>query len=389
MRHARRSVPWACALLLAWGAPAHAQDPDATARELAQARAELQAITAERRRLEGERGAAARALREADEAVGAAARELARLQRQIGERTQALEDLQVERDALNERLARQRESLAALLRAAYVLGEDAPLKLLLAQDRVADGQRLLAYHGYLQRERARRIEQLATELQGLATLEARIERERTALEAAREARQARLGELEQAREARAATLARMESRYRTQDERAKALGRDVASLERLLRSLREAAARAAERASTPSPSGAGTPGGIRVGGLGWPVSGTLLAGYGARMPDGRRSDGVLIAADAGAAVTAAAPGRVVFADWMNGYGLILIIDHGGDTMSLYAHNDALLRDVGDEVARGDVVARVGSSGGQGRAALYFELRRDGKPVDPHSFLQRR
>src|SRR5690606_9808312 len=118
-------------------------------------------------------------------------------------------------------------------------------------------------------------------------------------------------------------------------------------------------------------------------------AGTLLAGYGARMPDGRRSDGVLIAADAGTDVAAAAAGRVVFADWMTGYGLILIIDHGGDTMSLYAHNDVLLRDAGDSVARGDVIGRVGTSGAQGRPALYFELRRNGQPVDPSGFLQRR
>ena len=119
------------------------------------------------------------------------------------------------------------------------------------------------------------------------------------------------------------------------------------------------------------------------------MAGTLLAGYGAKMPDGRRSDGALIAADAGTDVKAAAAGTVVFADWMNGYGLILIIDHGDDTMSLYAHNDTLLRNAGDSVARGDVVARVGSSGGQGRPALYFELRRKGAPVDPRSFLERR
>ncbi|WP_147653317.1 murein hydrolase activator EnvC family protein, partial [Vulcaniibacterium gelatinicum] len=128
---------------------------------------------------------------------------------------------------------------------------------------------------------------------------------------------------------------------------------------------------------------------VQVGGLGWPVAGSLLAGYGGRLPDGRPSQGVLIAADAGTPVKAVADGRVVFADWMNGYGLILILDHGGGTMSLYAHNDALLRDVGDTVRRGEAVATVGNSGAQGRPALYFELRRNGRPVDPGGWLQRR
>lgn len=385
-----------CALALVAVAPAAAQDRNATEQRLERARTELEAIATQRRKLEGERGAAARALRDADEQVGNTARQLAALQQQVDERTSALADLHVRRDELTDSLARQRKSLAALLRAAHALGEDAPLKLLLAQDRVADGQRLLAYHGYLQRERARRIDQLAAELQVLAAVEVSIEAERVALEAARTAQQERLDALERDRTARAGTLAQLESRYRDRATREKALGRDVKSLERLLATLREAAARAArERAAAQTPATPGTPaaiaspGGIRVGGLGWPVAGSLLAAYGARMPDGRRSDGVLIAADAGTDVTAAAAGRVVFADWMNGYGLILILDHGDDTMSLYAHNDTLLRDVGDSVARGDVVARVGSSGGQGRPALYFELRRNGAPVDPRSWLERR
>ncbi|MGJ4731098.1 murein hydrolase activator EnvC family protein, partial [Luteimonas sp. SDU101] len=128
---------------------------------------------------------------------------------------------------------------------------------------------------------------------------------------------------------------------------------------------------------------------IQVGGLGWPLSGTLLAGYGGRMPDGRSSSGVLIGASAGTRVQAVADGTVVFAEWMTGYGMILIVDHGNGTMSLYAHCETLLKDAGAPVKRGDAVATVGNSGGQGQPALYFELRRNGQPVNPNSFLQRR
>jgi septal ring factor EnvC (AmiA/AmiB activator) len=128
---------------------------------------------------------------------------------------------------------------------------------------------------------------------------------------------------------------------------------------------------------------------LKVGGLGWPLSGSLLARFGGRMPDGRSSSGVLIGAPTGSTVTAVADGSVVFSEWMTGYGLILIIDHGNGYMSLYAHNESLLRDAGDKVRRGDAVAKVGTSGGQGAPALYFELRRNGQPVDPSSWLQRR
>jgi murein hydrolase activator len=88
-------------------------------------------------------------------------------------------------------------------------------------------------------------------------------------------------------------------------------------------------------------------------------------------------------------VRAIAHGRVAFSDWLKGYGLIVIVDHGDGWMSLYAHNDALFKDAGDWVRAGEPVAGVGSSGGQGRAALYFELRQNGRPVDPRSWLQKR
>ncbi|HEX2082572.1 MAG TPA: peptidoglycan DD-metalloendopeptidase family protein, partial [Xanthomonadaceae bacterium] len=128
---------------------------------------------------------------------------------------------------------------------------------------------------------------------------------------------------------------------------------------------------------------------IRVGGLGWPLSGTLITAYGGALPDGRRSQGVLIGAAAGTPVQAVANGKVVFAEWMSGYGLLCIVDHGDGYMSLYANNDGLLREAGSDVRRGDAVASVGNSGGQGVPALYFELRRNGQPVDPRAWLQKR
>ena len=105
------------------------------------------------------------------------------------------------------------------------------------------------------------------------------------------------------------------------------------------------------------------------------------------LPDGRGSDGLLIAGTAGAEVRAVAPGRVAFSDWLKGYGLLTIVDHGDGWMSLYAFNDALLKDVGDWVRGGEPLATVGSSGGQGRPGLYFELRRNGQPQDPKPWLR--
>jgi len=400
----------AVALMLGASLPALAQSQREAERKLQQMRQELRDVGQERRKLEGQRGEASRQLREADEKVARSARALSQTEAAMRDQAQALADLQARRSTLQQGMARQRAELAGLLRAAYRIGDNAPLKLMLSQDSVADSNRLLAYHRYVQRERAQKIQALSTDLAALDEVERQIQQRQAALDEARRQQQAQSRSLGEDRRARAATVAQLEDRYQERADREKALGQDAKALEQLLANLRAAAARAeaerraaAKRAAAEAAAQAkagGRPGKAppkvvanapapKVGGLGWPVSGNLLARYGGRLPDGRTSAGVLIGAPAGTTVTAVADGTVVFSDWMTGYGMILIVDHGNGYMSLYAHNDTLLRDAGATVKRGDAVAKVGNSGGQGTPALYFELRRNGQPVDPGSWLQRR
>ncbi|UYC12633.1 peptidoglycan DD-metalloendopeptidase family protein [Xanthomonas sp. CFBP 8445] len=403
----------AAAWLLTAGLAA-AQNPREAEKRLEKVRGELKSVAEERRQLEGKRGDAARQLREADEKVAATGRSLAQTQQALQRHQQTLAELERKRDGLRSGLTRQRAELAQLLRAAYAIGGNAPLKLLLAQDRVADANRLLAYHRYLQRERAQRIATLTHELQALEQVQREVVEQKQQLSEAQRRQQEQAQALQRDRKQRASVVSELDQRYQDRSEREKALGQDAKALETLLANLRAAAARAeAERraaarreaaeqaAQAKAAAKAGRGGGkvppkvvasappLKVGGLGWPLSGDLIARYGGRLPDGRTSSGVLIAAPAGSTVTAVADGTVVFSDWMTGYGMILIVDHGNGYMSLYAHNDTLLRDAGAKVKRGDAVAKVGNSGGQGRPALYFELRRNGQPVDPSSWLQRR
>ncbi|MDS9993611.1 peptidoglycan DD-metalloendopeptidase family protein [Xanthomonas sp. A2111] len=403
----------AAAWLLTAGLAA-AQNPREAEKRLEKVRNELKSVAEERRQLEGKRGDAARQLRDADEKVAATGRSLAQTQQALQRHQQTLAELERKRDGLRSGLTRQRAELAQLLRAAYAIGGNAPLKLLLAQDRVADANRLLAYHRYLQRERAQRIATLTHELQALEQVQREVVEQKQQLSDAQRRQQEQAQALQRDRKQRASVVSELDQRYQDRSEREKALGQDAKALETLLANLRAAAARAeAERraaarreaaeqaAQAKAAAKAGRGGGkvppkvvasappLKVGGLGWPLSGDLIARYGGRLPDGRTSSGVLIAAPAGSTVTAVADGTVVFSDWMTGYGMILIVDHGNGYMSLYAHNDTLLRDAGAKVKRGDAVAKVGNSGGQGRPALYFELRRNGQPVDPASWLQRR
>jgi septal ring factor EnvC (AmiA/AmiB activator) len=403
----RAAVVFALVALLgaAFAWPAAAQNSRDAERKLANVKRELDAVAAERRKLEGQRGDAARALREADERVGATSRRLRELEQRLARDEAALASVQQRRETMRATLAGRRAELERLLRAAYAHGEAAPLKALLAQDRLADSQRVLTYHRYLQRDRARRIAELSSEMQQLDVLEHEVAQRRIELDAMRAAQRRELDELEQARRTRATLVARLDARYNDRRSREQALGRDARALEQLLRKLRaaatarqkaqrEAAARAARendndrnagKRATPAAPRAPSP---QVGGLGWPASGALLAGFGARMPDGRRSDGLLIGANAGSPVKAVGAGTIVYAEWMTGYGLLLIVDHGNGYMSLYAHNDALLKSAGDRVKQGDTVATVGTSGGHGRPALYFELRRNGAPVNPATWLKR-
>jgi len=393
------------AALLAVALPAGAQSTSDTQRKLDRAKKELDDVATERRRIEGQRGEAARKLRELDERVGTSTRALKQVETELQRQQAELQALQARRGALDAALGAQRRELAQLLRAAYAVGGDAPLKLMLSQDRVADGNRMLAYHGYLQRDRARRIADLRAELAGLTELERRIADASAALAATRQQQRADVARLERDRKLRSSAVTELDQRYQDRRTRERALGRDVKGLQSVLAQLRAAARRAeaerkaaaAREARTGSTSSGRRPPPpvianaqpIRVGGLGWPLSGTLVTAYGGTLPDGRRSQGVLIAAPAGTAVQAVANGKVVFAEWMSGYGLLCIVDHGNGTMSLYANNDGLLRDAGSDVKRGDALASVGNSGGQGQSALYFELRRNGQPVDPRAWLQKR
>ena len=393
-----------CLLSLATGASFSQNSRDAEQR-LKEVRTELKSVAAERRKLEGQRGDASRELRAADEQVGKAGRAVKDTERALAHESAALADLQQRRTTLDASLVAKRGELRQLLRAAYTVGDDAPLKALLAQDTLDAAQRTMAYHRYAQRDRVQRMQAITAELQEVDTLQREITQRTAALDEARRTQRTQLASLQDARRGRAALVDQLDRKYKDRATREKALGEDAKALQNLLAKLRAAAAKEAARKAAAakaaakasntdvaktSPVRKPVPAGpaLKVGGLGWPVSGSLVSAYGGTLPDGRKSEGVLIAAAAGTTVKAVADGRVVFADWMNGYGLILIVDHGNGYMSLYAHNDALLRDAGDDVKRGDPVASVGNSGGQGRAALYFELRRNGQPVNPDAWLKR-
>jgi len=375
----------------------------AAQKQLESTRARIQALSAEQKKLEGERDAAAGELRRIDEVVAQAQRELHDTTAAIAAQEQALAELQARRTQLEGSLSTQRAELAQLLRSAYALGQHQELQMLLEQDRVSDLARVLAYHRYFERARNERIGKLDAQLSELATVATQIEQRKAGLLAA-QSRQRGEGERLGAQKAeRSRVVDSLDARYRDRSARLGALGRDekntvalLAKLQKLMASLPPPAPRKPPVSGASTSKGGGvlppraTGGSLAASAAGFhlPLQGTVLAGYRGTMPDGHQSQGLLIAGTAGAQVQAVRAGRVAYADWLKGYGLLLILDHGGGWMSLYAFNDALLKNAGDEVEAGEAIATVGSSGGQGRPALYFELRKDGQPADPATWLKK-
>jgi septal ring factor EnvC (AmiA/AmiB activator) len=388
-------LPLCCCLALSVPAfakkPATAPSPQSTAaaqKQLETVRAQIKALSDQQRALDDQRGAATRELREVDGKVAAAQRDLHGTEATIASLQADLERLQRQQSELAAGLSRQRAALATLLRSAYALGNHAQLQLLLEQDRMSDLARVLAYHRYFERDRQQRIVGLNAQLQTLAQVSEQVRARQQEMLAARARQKSELDALAAQRATRGKFVASLEASYRDQNARLHALGRDEKNTERLLARLRAAMARIAREPAVPKAQRKPGDANIPVGPLKLPLTGQVLAGFGGVMPDGHRSNGLLIAGAAGSEVRAVAAGRVAYADWLKGYGLLLIIDHGGGWMSLYAYNDSLLKNVGDNVGAGQAIANVGSSGGQGRPALYFELRHDGQPADPRSWLKR-
>lgn len=393
MSESRRRYALAAVLAFAAAAPAHAQHADVpldeaaragreaeTQRKLAALRAEIRTLAEQRRTVEAQKGGVAVELREREMKIAAAAREVRAFDATLADQQDELTRLETQRATLEAKLRTQRAALAALLRSAYALGRHEELKLLLQQDDVGAIARVLAYHRYFQRARVGRIDALLGDLSDLARVQDDIVKQNAAVAATRAARQEEVVALERDRAERMARLTQLNATLNDQQARLAALGKDEQVLAELLEKLRDVFA------DIPKQIAAAEPFERRRGRLVWPLAGKVAVGFGASDDSGRAISGIVIAAKTGSEVHAVSHGRVAYADWLKGYGLLLILDHGDGYMSLYGYNETLLRDVGDWVDTDAPIATAGSSGGRKTPSLYFELRQKGRPIDPRGWL---
>jgi septal ring factor EnvC (AmiA/AmiB activator) len=379
-------------LLGLWLSPLGAQpmlatpDPVRAAREaeleqrLGQLRADIAALKPEL----AERTAAV------DQALG----ELRRLERsinerearlrQLGEEAKASEDrlgaLARERERLEQELGRERSALQQAWVRQLAWRDQHPVKLLLAQDQLSAASRVLAWQDYFaaqRRQRAARVEQLVAEIDAVRD---DAEAARMALEALREREAEQLEALKADRGQRASVLASLRESLRDTEQRLSALSQDEGEVQALLASLRDALS------DIPLLLPGDQPFASQRGRLPWPAQGRVLQAFGQADGNGRASSGWRIEAARNAGIQAVARGRVAFADWLRGYGLLLIVDHGDGYMSLYGQCESLLKAEGEWVEAGERIATVGDSGAAGSVALYFEIRQQGRAVDPSVWL---
>jgi len=293
------------------------------------------------------------------------------------------------KDALDAQLAKREaeldeesRELASQVRAAYMSGSQERIKLLLNQRDPATIGRLMAYYGYLNDYRAENIEAVTRHIRELAEIRGQVAAEEARIaELARE-RYAELTELNAAQEQRQQLLATLKDRMADEGDEIERLAAQEEDLSRLIAELTSILSDYPIRSEEPFSEHRGR--------LTWPVAGTLLHDFGQpRVSDRLKWNGVVLGAPRGREVRSVYHGRIVFADWLAGMGLLMVVDHGEGYMTLYGYNETLLKNTGDWVAPGDVIATVGDSGGQAVSALYFEIRRGTQAVNPGQWVTRR
>jgi septal ring factor EnvC (AmiA/AmiB activator) len=361
-----------CVGLLFAAAPAGATDPE----QLEQLRARIQRLQTELNETQGRRDT----VREEVRALERRIHESLRARRALDGRLKGIRQqlAQLRGRAADERreLGRQTVALERQLRAAHAMGREEPLKLLLNQDVPARVARVLTYYRVLGQARAERVSAMRTGLVRLKALEQQLQARTHELESARAERARQHETFEAARARRAELLARLNLEVR---DRSEEIGRLRAAEKRLERLVEELAAQ--PPALTPAEPGARFD--RLKGRLPLPVNGRLLARYGDGKGVGHlKWRGAFLAAREGQEVRAVHRGRVAYADWLRGFGLLLILEHGDGYMTLYGHNQSLYREVGEWVDAGQVVAAVGNTGDAPQAGVYFEIRHNGEPVDP-------
>lgn len=384
--------------------------------ELDALKKQLQALERDFQKKQATRKETVDELRESERAISAAVRQLRELESERERTRRELQSLRRQSDNLAVRIRAQQDHLAEALKGAYLRGQGDALKLFLNGGNPNQTARDMRYLAHLSRAQHALIDGLRADQARLETLQRQVAQQSDALTQLQAAREAEQKKLQAERLSREQVLQKLSAEIRQQQRQITTLKRDEQNLtqlvERLNRLMAQQAAREAARAraaqqakqkpdaatrprgpvavntETPVPFRSDRPFLGLKGSLRLPVAGELMNHFGAPREDGGVSwRGLFIRAAQGTPVKAIAAGQVVFAEWLRGFGNLLIVDHGEGYMSLYSNNESLYKQVGDRVQPGDTLATVGNSGGQPDTGLYFEMRHQSRPINPLQWVK--
>jgi septal ring factor EnvC (AmiA/AmiB activator) len=335
---------------------------------------------------EGVRNEARDQLRDSERAISQTNRELRVLASKRESLRAELHELGVRGRAAEAEISARSETLGRLLAQRHLQGHQGYLRLALSGRDPSRTARALHYYGYLSAAQARLIGALRETLAQSREIERGLRDKGAELAAVESAQRTRRTDLAREQAARRAVLARVSNRLREQRREVRGLERDETRLARLVQEIAKLLAGSAKSLRSEAVPESGAPErrfAALKGTLRLPAKGEVTNRFGTARPGGGPAwKGVFIRSPAGAEVRAVARGRVVFAEWLRGFGNLLIIDHGDAYLTIYGNNESLLRQVGDEVRTGELIATIGNSGGSQNSGIYFELRHEGKPFDP-------
>lgn len=324
-------------------------------------------------------------LEQLEHRIGKQAQLIRTLDRKINLHQTQLAQLQLDQSRLETKLGNHRTDLTRQIRASYSLGQQEYLKLLLNQQHPATVSRTLTYYDYFNRARMDRIHSINQDLARLNTLTEKVRQQTSDLATAQQHRVADKQSLEGSQQQRQQILARLDQQITKRGNSLELLLEDERALLALINQL-------SRKPGQPPPVETISKKTFRKlkGQLSWPAEGKITARYGTpRKGNSVKWKGILIKAKQGSNVRAVAHGQIIYARWLPRLGLLTILDHGDGYMSLYGHNESLLKEQGEWVDKDEVIASVGNSGGQQGNGLYFEIRHNGKPTNPVNWFENR
>ena len=370
------AIVWTCTGL---ADDAVVDDAGLAEQNLAEVRSRIVALEKEFQKQTERRGATELELQKAERSESGLRRRLADTNGQLTTSREKLESLQNEAKDMHSEVRVYQAELEQQLRLAYVAGQDGWLQMILSERDPIQMGRELVYYSYIARQRHGLMDAVRDKLAQLDETRLSMGREEERLSEIQRDERERLKQISQAREERHLALADINKGIATQSDQITRLQGEAESLEALVAELTRVLADLPINDSTRFVD--------RKGQMNWPADGRLTRKFGQSKADGHlRWDGVLLAAGAGTEVRAVHHGRVVFSDWLSGMGLLVVVEHGDGYLTLYGHNQDVVSEVGEWVNPDSVIAHVGDSGGQATSGLYFEIRKNGQPVDPHSWI---